>query len=190
MALFYKGVGVGTYLYGNDPRLQGMPPRAPAATCTIGLVMNHIARATTTTPCVSLTRSYGVAEMYAREASCNFPTTAAPAYVYEVEIPDPPAGLRIIDPVKEVAATLPSPVTALSYFHDGDKDFILGVASPSLMATHLHEPIRQPPGSGGAPRTANLTIELETLVRALRDAEILVVGTVPASLVRTRHAIV
>ena len=61
-----------------------------------------------------------------------FPTATTPAYVYEVDIPDPvPPGITLLDPVKDVAATLPSPATALSYFHDGDKDFILGVASPN-----------------------------------------------------------
>ncbi len=191
MALFYKGVGVGTFLYGNDPRINGMPPRAPAITYNAGVAMRHIVRATTVSPCVSLTRSYGVAEMYAREASLTFPSVTSPAYVYEVDIPDPiPTGITLIDPVREVAATLPSPVTSLSYFHDGDKEFILGVASPTLMATHLNAPIRQPPGSGGASRSAVLTLELEALVRALRDAEVLVHGTVPASLVTVRHAIV
>jgi hypothetical protein len=129
--------------------------------------------------------------MYAREASRTFPSVVAPAYVYEVDIPDPvPAGMTLFDPVKEVAVTLPSPVTPLSYFHDGDKDFILGVASPTLMAVHLSAPIRQPPGSGGAVRSANLTLELETLVRALRNAEVLVLGTVPAAHVTVRHLIV
>jgi hypothetical protein len=129
--------------------------------------------------------------MYAHEASLTFPSTTGPAYVFEVDIPAPiPAGIRLIDPVKEIAATLPSPVTALSYFHDGDKDFILGVASLTLMATHLKAPIRQPPGSGGASRSALLTLELETLIRALRDAEVLVLGTVPAALVTGRHAII
>lgn len=191
MALFYKGVGVGTFLHANDPRLNGMPPRAPVIGYNIGVAMRHVARGTTVSPCVSLTRSYGVAEMYAREASLTFPSPTTPAYVYEVDIPDPvPTGVTLVDPVKAVAATLPSPVTALSYFHDGDKDFILGVASPTLMAMHLTAPITQPPGSVGAARSANLTLELETLIRALRDAEVLVLGTVPASRVTTRHVIV
>jgi hypothetical protein len=192
MALFYKGVGVGTFLHANDPRLHGMPPRAAGIPHGSTMVMHHITRGTTINPYVSLTRSYGVAEMYAREASFPFPTLAMPAYVYEINIPDPvPTGFFLLDPVKEIAATLPSPVTSLSYFHDGDKDFILGVASPTLMATHLHAPIRQPPGSSGAPRAAILTLELETLVCALRDAETLVLGTVPTAFVSpVRHVIV
>jgi len=191
MALFYKGVGVGTHLHANDPRTIGMSSRASFMANNIDATMRHVARGTTVSPYVSLTRSYGVAEMYAREASLTFPTTAVPAYVFEVNIPEPaPAGLILIDPVKVVAAALPLPETSLSYFHDGDKDFILGVASPHLMAPHLHAPIRVPPGSGGASRAANLTLQLETLVCALRDAEILVLGTVPSSLIGARYAVV
>ncbi|MDG4603388.1 MAG: hypothetical protein P9C48_09030 [Defluviicoccus sp.] len=41
----------------------------------------------------------------------------------------------------------------------------------------------------GTPRAPNLSPELETLVRALRDAEILAVGNVPASCVRSRYEV-
>jgi hypothetical protein len=191
MAVFYKGVGVGTHFHSHDPRIHGMTSRAPGSGSGLSALMRHIARATTISPYISLTRSYGVAEMYAREASSPFPTSTTPAYVYEIDIPDPvPPGMLLIDPVQSVAASLPAPATNLSYFHDGDKDFILGVASPTLMATHLHAPIKQPPRSGGTPRPAMLTIELETLVRALRDAEVLVLGAIPSSLFLAPHAIV
>jgi len=193
MALFYKGVGVGTFLHqaANDPRINGIPPRVPGMMPSINPLMGHVARGTTFSPYVSLTRSYGVAEMYAREASLAFPTAAVPAYVFEIDIPDPvPGGITLVDPVTAVAASLPPPVTSLSYFHDGDKDFILGVASPTLLASHLHAPIRQPPGSGGASRSANLTAELETLVRSIRDAEVLIRGAIPRALVGARHEIV
>ena len=69
MALFYKGVGVGTYLHTNDPRTIGMPSRASGMANNIDATMRHVARGTTVSPYVSLTRSYGVAEMYALEAS-------------------------------------------------------------------------------------------------------------------------
>ena len=42
----------------------------------------------------------------------------------------------------------------------------------------------QPPSSEGTPRSPNLTIELETLVRVLRDAEILAHGIIPATCVK------
>ena len=47
-------------------------------------------------------------------------------------------------------------------------------------------PYRQPPPAGGAPRPPNLSLELETLVRALRDAEVLIVGTIPTTCIINR----
>jgi hypothetical protein len=46
MALFYKGAGVGTFLHSNDPRISGVPPRAPAMAYNAGVAMRHIARGT------------------------------------------------------------------------------------------------------------------------------------------------
>ena len=48
----------------------------------------------------------------------------------------------------------------------------------------LEQHTLQPPASEGTPRPPNLTIELETLVRALRDAEILAHGIIPATCVK------
>ena len=47
----------------------------------------------------------------------------------------------------------------------------------------------QPPASEGTPRSPNLTIELETLVRALRDAEILAHGNIPVTCVKNRFEV-
>jgi hypothetical protein len=68
-------------------------------------------------------------------------------------------------------------------------NFLLGVVNPTAMAVHLTAPIRQPPGSTGISRAANLSIELETFVRALRDADVLVVGTIPAACVINRDGV-
>ena len=188
MPRFYKGVGVGTFLHGTDLRVSGISPRSPGASYTVNVAMQHIVRATTNSPCISLSRSYGVAEMYARDASRAFPTAANPAYVYEVDIPDPPPpGVTVLDPVIEVAAQNANPLISISYHHDGDMNFLLGVANPIGMGAHLTAPAKQPGGSGGTRRAPNLTIELETFVRALRDAEVLVLGPVPAARVINRH---
>ena len=40
-------------------------------------------------PCISVTRSYAVAEDYARNAATSPPTRVAPAYVYVIDVPDP-----------------------------------------------------------------------------------------------------
>jgi hypothetical protein len=89
--------------------------------------------------------------------------------------------------VIEVAAQNANPLISISYHHDGDMNFLLGVADPTRMAAHLTAPAKHPGGRGGAPRAPNLTIELETFVRALRDAEVLVLGLVPAARVINRH---
>lgn len=60
---------------------------------------------------------------------------------------------------------------------------MLGVVDPINMRKFLTQHAPQPPASAGTPRTPNLTIALETLVRTLRDAEILAEGIIPESCV-------
>jgi hypothetical protein len=130
-------------------------------------LMRHIALGTTASPYISFTRSYGVAEGYAVEAGRAFPTAAAPAYVYEFNISDPPPPtMEVIDPVAVVAAHNQNPLLPISYHHDGTADFLLGVIDPNRMSAHLNAPIRTPKGSAPTPRSAKLTIQLETIVRA------------------------
>lgn len=189
MARFYKGVRAGTFLHqGPDLRTIGISARMPSSPYNIDAVMHHVARGTTTSPCISLTRSYGVAEDYAKAPGRVFPTAANPAYVYEIEIPDPaPSGITLIDPVALVAANNNNPAISPSYHHDGDMNFLLGVVDPIKMIVHLNTPIRVPLGSAPTPRAANLSLQLETCVRALRDAEVLVLGAIPSNHVVLRH---
>jgi hypothetical protein len=153
-------------------------------------LVQHIARATTRSPYVSLTRSYPVAWGYAVSAGRVYPSPGNPAYVYEIEIEKPSRhGVQLIDPIKELASELNAPHARNTYQHDGHQDFILGVADPFKMAHCLSRICSQPPGSTGAPRAGNLTMELEMLVRAMRDSEILSVGTIPAGWVRSRFVL-
>ena len=78
----------------------------PTLPGNVDSIMRHVALGTTASPYISLTRSYGVAEGYARDAGRAFPTHALPAYVYEFDIstPLPTAIVEVIDPVAEVAA--------------------------------------------------------------------------------------
>jgi hypothetical protein len=178
MTFLYKGVGVGTFLHSAIP-ITEFRARIPSIPGNIDSIMRHITLGTTASPYISLTRSYGVAEGYAVEAGRVFPTAAVPAYVYEFNISDPPpAGVEVIDPVAEVAAHNQNPLLPISYHHDGAADFLLGVIDPNRMAAHLNAPIRTPKGSAPTARPANLTIQLETIVRALRDAEVLVRGII------------
>ena len=186
MAIFYRGAGINTYWYLNDPIEQGFVARSPRMTPTITRQMLHIARSTVNSPFISLTRSYGVAWRYAMVSSERVPTPEDPAYVHEIEIQEPlPTGLQLLDPVKEVAQVLPSPISlGPPYQHDGLPDFLLGIVDPGNMGHFLAQHAMQPPASEGTLRSPNLTIELETLVRALRDAEILAHEIIPATCVK------
>ena len=187
MTIYYRGAGLGTYWHTNNAMQEGFTPQSPQLNHTPSLLINHIARGTVTSPYISLTQSYGVAWDYAVTFSRARPTQQNPAYVYQVEINDPPPkGPHLLDPVKEIAASAPSPPAAIPYHHDGLPSFLLGVVSSSTMRLHLNRPIKQPPG-GGTLRSANLTLELEAIVRALRDAELLVVGDIPDSCVQHRY---
>lgn len=177
MPIFYKGAGPGTYWDLNNAQIKGLVAHSPAILASPHRLVQHIARGTTG-PYISLTRSYEVAWDYAVYCGRSRPvaTPASPGFVYEVELDDPlPTGLVLLDPV--------------SYQHDGSPQFLLGVLQPALMRKYLRLNYRQPPPATGTPRTPNLTPELETFVRALRDAEIVAIGAIPAACVRNRFPV-
>ena len=89
MAIFYRGAGIGTYWYLNDPVERGFIARSPGMDPTTIRLMHHIARSTVNSPFISITRSYGVAWHYAMSSSMRIPTPSDPAYVHEIEIQEP-----------------------------------------------------------------------------------------------------
>jgi hypothetical protein len=189
LALFYRGAGPGTYWAVNDARLRGFVPQQPGAAPNITRLMSHIRLGTTTSPYISLTRSFGVARDYARAGTTGTADPSNPGYVYEIELADPlPTGLQILDPIQEIAHALDSPLTTPTYHHDGDQSFVLGVIdpinNPHLLAAPIYTPL-----TGATSRSANLSEHLETLLRVLRDAEILAVGNIPAVCVVDRHEV-
>ena len=190
MTTFYRGAGVDTHWHlTKDATSTGFIPGDTSTTPNTGSLTQHISRGTTFSPYVSLTRSYGVAWTYAVYAGHSQATRNNPGFVYQVELTDPlPPGLALIDPVLEIAQkVLPLPIARFSYQHDGEPTFLLGVVDPMRMRRFLQTNIRQPPSSGGIQRSPNLTVELETIVRALRDAEILAAGDIPSASVLYRH---
>ena len=190
MATFYRGAGIGTYWHANDAKLTGFFPHAPRASRSTATLIAHVKDGTTHSPYVSLTRSYSVAWTYAVFSGYEKPTAANPAYVYRVDIDDSrPAGILVLDPVCEIAKSVPRPLSPISYQHDGFADFLIGVVDPIRMAAHLATPIKQPPPGGGTSRPANLSAELETFVRALRDAELLAAGPIPPACVVNKFAV-
>ncbi len=66
---------------------------------------------------------------------------------------------------------------------------MLGIVDPINMRESLTQHATQPPDSEGTLRTPNLTIALETLVRTLRDAEILAEGAIPAHCVKHKFEV-
>ena len=184
--IVYRGAGIGSYWHVHNPAVRGFTARAPHTSATSERLMHHISRGTGNSPFISLTRSYAVARHYAVLSSARTATPTDPAYVYEIEIQFPlPAGLQLLDPVKEVALALPELASVgPPYQHDGMPNFLLGVADPENMKRFLEQHAPQPPSNGGTPRPPNLSMELETLVRVLRDAEILALGIIPATCVR------
>lgn len=189
MPIYYRGAGVDSYWYRNDARLTGFIPHHPAAGGGISRILNHSGRGTTASPYVSLTRSYAIARGYALGGR-RLATIGCPGYVYEVEIEENDGcGTRLIDPVQEVVKTLGSPYDHRSYHHDGDAFFLLGIVDPLYNEPKLYQPVRYPPQYQGTPRTPRMHIELEAMVRALRDAEILAFGSIAATQVRARFEI-
>ena len=143
MATFYKGAGVGTHWHINNSREVGFEARSPTTRPTIEALIAHVAESTANSPYISLTRSYAVAWNYAMRGGTDIPTLDKPGYVYEIEIDVPlPSGLKLLDPVKEIALGLPNPVDVYSeggypsYQHNGLPTLLLAVFNPEGMS-HL-----------------------------------------------------
>ena len=195
MATFYKGAGLGTHWHIHDSQRVGFTARAPETGSTTEALMAHITAGTINSPYISLTRSYAVAWHYAVRSGTIIRTPDKPGYVYEIEIDIPlPSGLKLVDPVKEVAMSLPNPIDVDSqggypfYQHNGLPHFLLGVVGLGDMSKFQVGRQPQPPGPG-VPCPPNLTPQLEVFVNALRDAEILLHGHIPPSCVKNRFEV-
>jgi hypothetical protein len=185
---FYRGAGPRSYWWKKDATKSGFQPQEPGASPSIARLIEHIGGDTSGSPYISLSRSYGVARGYALVGEGGIATSSVPGYVYVIELADPlPPGFEIIDPVRAVASSLPPPTDEIGYQHDGSQNFLLGVVDVDPTSRrYLTEEVRTPRGSYGTPRSPRLTRQLETLVRALRDAEILAVGNLPRGCVIRR----
>ncbi len=114
------------------------------------------------------------------------PHAEQPAYVYEIEVNENDGlGTRLVDPIVTIASALGSPYDNRTYHHDGDSAFLLGLVDPTGHRDCLKQDVRFPPPDQGTSRAPLLHIELEALVRGLRDSEILAFGAV-GSQVRRR----
>ena len=189
MATFYRGAGVDTYWHKNDALRLGFTPQDPGASFSCDRLMQHIGRTTTHSKFISLTRSYGVAYDYAMNAGLNWPSKSNPAYIYEIETSSDHPEFRIVDPLKEIIYAMPDPAAGNSYHHDGQQSFLLGVVDPVSMGAHLQKKVLHPPPHLGTPRAPNLSLALETMIRVLRDAELLAIEAIPRSCVKHRFEV-
>jgi hypothetical protein len=83
-----------------------------------------------------------------------------------------------------VAAQKLNLLTNSSYHHDGDQIFLHFVVNP-LWRARLLPMAPRPGGSSSSPVV--MTMPLEAMVFALRDAELLVLGNLPRSMIVHRH---
>ena len=186
---------MGTYWHTKDPRdptnPTGLTPAASGMIANISALIKHISLGVTNSPYVSLTTSYPVAESYAIYAGKARPSPTTPGYVYEITLPDIlPPPLQLQDPVQEIAANVKPPLQS-SYQHTGPQEFLLGVVTPwiPVLRSLLFAPVPQPPGSTATPRAPHLSDEVETLTRALRDAEVLALGTISSTFITKRWSV-
>ena len=183
--LYFKGVGIGTYLHTKDLFKHGITPKEQRA-CEVHDVVGHIAKCADT-PLISLTRSFGVARDYASNYALYPPTAKNPGMVYEIVIPHP-APVTIIDPVQAIASMQQSLLSFAKYHHDGDQSVVEYLLDPLRRATGPFPMSPQrPPAVTSLP--ARVPLELKAIVYALRDAEILVEGKIDQSWIKAMHPI-
>ena len=189
MTTYYRGAGVDTYWHSRDARASGFSAQMPGAAGGRQTIINHINnQLTSTSPYISMTRSYEVAEHYARYFGRDHPSPARPAFVYEVEFDPMPAGLQLLDPIIEIAKTLNSPLAPPPFYqHNGAPDVLLAVVRESVLPNILRTPVRNPGVPAG--NLPHISDNLRALVRALRDAEVLAYVAIPQNCVRQRYAI-
>lgn len=176
MATLYKGAGPGTHWWTTDARTAGgffcPPGRPPSASA----VASHITVGSHPSPYLSFTTSFAIALEYALSGPGGAATSTTPGYVYVLDTTLSP--LTLVDPVHEIAMGH-QVAGRWSTEHDGGPDLVLGIAAPGLHPSALTGAPRRRGGSLSRP--PSVTTELNALIFSLRDAEVLISGTVPPS---------
>jgi hypothetical protein len=193
MARFYKGVKVGSYLHDKNLFATGIAPANPGGSYSVDTVIRHVG-GDTYTPCVSLTKSYGIAQTYALDGGTAFPDINNPAWVYEIQLDKNDPSINpyvVVDPIFEISRKHNDPLVPISYHHDGDHLFLIGIVDEQNHAHYASQQVLRPRGATAyAPaRTPHRSEQLEAYVRVLRDAEVMFVGTVPAKCIVRKHPV-
>jgi predicted MPP superfamily phosphohydrolase len=183
--IFYRSAAVGSYWHANDARIGGFIASAPAITPTVNIMIQHLSGFIANSPFISLTASFGVARSYALVGSGGTATPDNPGYVYIIDIPEHfPSSMQFFDPLQVIASSAPPPPFSMPYYHEGAPDFLLGVVNPVQFSHSLTSVRLTAAGTSTAPATPSP--HLQALLWALRDAEVLVAGIIPAQYVVQR----
>lgn len=146
----------------------------------LNFVLSHINTSPHRSPCLSFTTSYAIAHQYALFGPGGPATQASPGHVYVVDLSQLPAAavMHFIDPIAEIATNN----GGLAHCHNGGAGLVDEVAKSVTsysLAIQRH-------GKRGPPM---ITPAFQAMVRAMRDAEILIYGSVQLNAVVDRDDI-
>lgn len=171
----YKGAALGTHWHSNDARHSGF--LASAMPQTGNGVVRHITNYSHPSPYLSFSSSFAIARGYALVGPGGVATQAAPGYVYEIDLQAAAVHFSILNPVSEVSSLSNG---HLAHHHEGVASLILDVAQGV-------SPPSSAPRCGGKMHVPGISGELQALIFAIRDAEVLVSGNVPPTVIVRRH---
>lgn len=181
MKTLFKGAGPGTHWHVNDPRIGGFT-LSGALSPTVNATVNHITAFSVNSPYLSFSTSFAVAREYALWGPAGPATQANPGYVYQVDLSVLSAAPALIDPVQHISS---SNGHQPAHSHNGGYELIAEVAQVDPPTTTFTRPYHQ----NGSTCHPTITDELQALIRAIRDAEILIHGAVPHGAVVYRHVV-
>jgi len=184
MPTYYKGASIGTYWHTNDASVTGLYAVRPGAGVFVGGAISHILTNSAVSPYISLTKSYEIALNYAllTGVAGQIPTRGNPAFVYEVFFDATlPPGVQLFDPVETIVSATARAAFGM-YQHDGGPDYLLGIINSRRFGKTLLRPRITP--SGPDITSPILTPELKSIVRSLRDAELIATGVIPVANIR------
>jgi hypothetical protein len=153
--------------------------RSPyTATGTLNFLISHITAYSQASPYSSFTTSYAIARGYALTGPGGPASKSQPGYVYLVDLQQlaKAAQVKVVDPVSELIGALNG---SLVHNHNGDGGLMAQLALGLPVSTTST-------GRFGKATPLRLSAELQVLINAVRDAELLVEGSLPPAVVTDR----
>lgn len=179
--MLFKGAGPGTHWHANNAQATGFTLPG-AITPTVNVVVNHITAFSAPSAYCSFSLSFAIARGYAIFGPGGVATKAAPGLVYQIDLSALSALPALVDPVLTISRGLNG-----QYAHGHNGGFLaLSEIAQTALGPGGYTPT-QHVGGGTCPLI--VTSELQALVRAIRDAEILVQGNVPAGAIIKVHQV-